>query len=116
MIAYAQIVDDNTKQVSVGLGKDESYYESIGMTKMEVDFCKWNGYWYVKGYIPQEPEPTHEEQIAKLKMKLKEVDEKSTRSIRSILAGTSTEEDKNKLEELEALAKQIRAQIKELEK
>lgn len=115
MIAYAQIVDEQTKQVVVGMGTDTAYYESIGMTQMEVEYCEWNGCWYVAGYVPPQPEPTHEEQIEILKKQLAEVDSKSTRSMRAILAETATQEDRLFLNQLEAQAEDLRRQIRELE-
>lgn len=63
MNMYAKIVDDKTKEVSVGIGTDTEFYESIGMTDMEVEQA-YDGRWYVKGYAPTEP-PT-DEKIAAL--------------------------------------------------
>lgn len=37
------------------------YYESIGMTEMDVE-QSYNGNWYVEGYAPEQPAPTKEEQ------------------------------------------------------
>lgn len=115
MIAYAQIIDEQTKQVAVGTGTDAAYYESIGMTQMEVEQCEWNRCWYVAGYVPPKPPPTHDEQIAELKRQLAEVDEKSIRSIRAQVAGTATEQDLEYLSNLEAQAVELRRQIQELE-
>lgn len=115
MIAYAQIIDEQTKQVAIGTGTDTAYYESIGMTQMEVEYCEWNKCWYVAGYVPPQPEPTHDEQIAELKRQLAEVDAKSTRSMRAILAETATEDDKTFLANLEAQAEDLRRQIQELQ-
>lgn len=115
MTAYAQIIDEQTKQVAIGTGTDTAYYESIGMTQMDVEYCEWNKCWYVAGYVPQEPEPTHDEQIAEIKRKLEEVDSKSTRSIRAILAGTATDEDRLYLSTLESQAAELREELRELE-
>lgn len=54
MITYAQIVDKQTKLVVVGTGTDNAYYESIGMTQMDVEQA-YDGAWYVKGYAPEKP-------------------------------------------------------------
>lgn len=115
MIAYAKIIDEQTKEVFIGTGTDAAYYESIGMTQMEVEYCEWNGGWYVAGYVPPQPEPTHDEQIEILKKQLAEIDEKSIRSIRAQVAGTATEQDLQYLSNLEAQAVELRRQIQELE-
>ncbi len=47
-------MNEETKQVEVGLGTNTKFYQSIGMTEMEVEQA-YNGYWYVKGYAPQKP-------------------------------------------------------------
>ena len=65
---YAKILNEETKEVSVGLGTDVDFYKSIGMEEMEVE-QGYNGNWYVKGYAPTKP-------LDKLKSaKLDEVDQ-----------------------------------------
>lgn len=54
MLKYAKIVNDATKECSVGVGTNVEFYKSIGMIEMEVEQA-WNGAWYVKGYAPQQP-------------------------------------------------------------
>ena len=112
MIRYAQITDEETKACTVGLGTNTDFYKTIGMTEMDVEKCEWNGNWYVAGYVPEKPAPTHEEQVAEWKKQLKEIDEKSARSMRAIIAGVATEEDKEFLANLETQAEQIREQLK----
>lgn len=51
---YAIIVNEETKQVNVGLSNDINYYTSIGMKEMEVE-CDYNGIYYLKGYAPEMP-------------------------------------------------------------
>lgn len=53
--------------------------------------------------------------ITEYKQELKEIDEKSARSMRAKLAGTSTEADDAFLANLEAQASEIRQKIKELQ-
>lgn len=116
MTAYAQIINEQTKQVVVGTGTDSAYYKSIGMTQMEVEQCEWNNSWYVKGYAPEEPEwHKKESRIAKIKARLKELDEKSTRSIRAIVAKTATEEDIQYLNTIEIEVETLREELRELE-
>ena len=61
MKKYAKIVNEETKLCEVGLGTNSKFYKSIGMTEMEVEEA-YNGLWYVKGYAPEKPIPTEEEQ------------------------------------------------------
>ena len=52
---YAKIINEQTKLCEVGLGTNEEYYKSLGMTEMEVEQA-WSGSWYVAGYAPEKPE------------------------------------------------------------
>ena len=60
MLKYAKIVNEETKQCEVGLGTNSAFYQSIGMTEMDVEEA-YNGLWYLSGYAPTKPEPTREE-------------------------------------------------------
>ena len=115
MIKYARVINEETKQCEVGIGTNADYYKSIGMTELDVEQCHWNYQWYLTGYCPAKPEPTKEEQIAQLKQQLATIDEKSNRSMRAILAGTATEEDRTFLGQLEQQAEDLRQQIKDLQ-
>lgn len=64
MIKYAQIINDETKECAVGEGTDTEYYQSIGMTEMDVEQDCFGG-WFLKGYVPEPPVPTKEEQSQK---------------------------------------------------
>ena len=102
---YARIVNEETKEVSVGLGTDVEFYKSIGMKEMEVERA-YNGEWYLKGYAPVKPEPTLEEQVSSLEQTYG-----MTRWQREgILAEGSLYSDytKSKAQEIEDLAKQLR--------
>lgn len=61
MLKYAKIINEETKECDVGLGTNETYYQSIGMTLMDVEQA-YNGNWYLLGYAPEKPAPTEEEQ------------------------------------------------------
>jgi len=65
MIKYAKITNEDTKECLVGLGNAIEFYESIGMTEMDVEQA-WNGAWYVAGYCPEPPEPTVEDQVKQM--------------------------------------------------
>lgn len=54
MKKYAKVINEETKQCEVGLGTNSAFYQSIGMTEMEVEQA-YNGSWYVKGYAPEKP-------------------------------------------------------------
>ena len=102
---FAKIIDKNTKECEVGLGTDVEFYRSLGMEEMEVEEA-YNHKWYVKGYAPKKPEPTLEEQVAKL-----EQDYGMTRWQREgILAEGSLYSDftKAKAKEIEDLAAELR--------
>jgi hypothetical protein len=61
MLKYAKITNKETKQCDVGIGTNTAFYLSIGMAEMDVEQA-YNGNWYVKGYAPEKPAPTKEEQ------------------------------------------------------
>lgn len=60
MLKYAKIVNEETKECEVGIGTNVSFYQSLGMAEMDVEQA-YNGQWYIKGYAPEKPAPTHEE-------------------------------------------------------
>ena len=61
MKMYAKIINEETKQCSVGDGNNFGFYKSIGMTEQDVEQA-WDGAWYLLGFAPTKPEPTKEEQ------------------------------------------------------
>ena len=54
MKKYAKVINEETKLCEVGLGNNSAFYQSIGMTEMEVEQA-YNGVWYLKGYAPEKP-------------------------------------------------------------
>ena len=68
MLKYAKIIDENLKICQVGTGTNSKFYESIGMTEMEVEQA-YNGTWYVLGYAPN---PTIDEQNEKIRQQRQE--------------------------------------------
>ena len=54
MKKYAKIINEETKEVSVGTGTNSAFYKSIGMVEMEVEEG-YDGSWYLKGYAPEKP-------------------------------------------------------------
>ena len=61
MKKYAKVINNETKLCEVGTGTNSAFYQSIGMTEMEVEQA-YDGSWYLAGYAPAKPEPTKEEQ------------------------------------------------------
>lgn len=53
MKKYAKIINDETKEVSVGLGTNTHFYQSIGMVETEVEQA-YTGGWYLAGFTPVE--------------------------------------------------------------
>lgn len=66
MRKYAKVINEETKICEVGLGTNSAFYQSIGMTEMEVEQA-WDGSWYLKGYCPEKPIPTKEEKSNQVK-------------------------------------------------
>ena len=54
MKKYAKIINEETKACEVGLGTNSAFYQSIGMTEMEVE-QDYAGNWYLAGYVPEKP-------------------------------------------------------------
>lgn len=105
---YAKIINEETKAVDVGLGSNIAYYQSIGMTEMEIE-QGFDGQYYVKGYAPQKPaEIIKAEEIADLKAKLTASDY----AVIKIAEGAATSEE---YAELIANRQAWRARINELE-
>lgn len=71
---YAKIENEATKLCSVGVGTDTAFYESIGMTEMDVEEA-YDGKWYIKGYAPEKPQSIiNQERIAELKANIAATD------------------------------------------
>ena len=62
MKKYAKIINEETKQVSVGTGTNVEFYKSIGMSEMEVEQA-YDGSWYVKGFAPEKPVEEKEAEV-----------------------------------------------------
>lgn len=96
---YAKIVNEETKLCEVGTGTNIEFYKSIGMTEMDVEQA-YNGCWYIKGYAPEAPAPTKEEQEqARANAYASEIDPLHARKARKTILGEWTEEDEVEYEE-----------------
>ena len=58
MLKYAKIINEETKLCEVGIGTNSKFYQSIGLTQMEVEQA-YNGNWYIMGYAPKKPETSY---------------------------------------------------------
>ena len=71
---FAKIENQQTKECSVGLGTNAAFYESIGMTEMDVEQA-YDGKWYLKGYAPEKPQSViNAERIVELKANIAATD------------------------------------------
>lgn len=102
MLKYAKIINEETKEVQIGVGVNDEYYASIGMTEMEVERgC--DGNWYLMGYAPIKPEPTIKDRIIELESQI------TARNLRSAIRGD--EYALNKINEIEAQIEELRKQL-----
>lgn len=60
MLKYYKIINEETKEVIVGLGDNISFYIQNGMNEGEVEKA-FNEKWYLKGFAPEKPEKTYSE-------------------------------------------------------
>ena len=111
MQKYAKVIDENTKECEVGIGTNEAYYVSLGMSLMDVEEA-YNGCWYLTGYAPEEPEPTADE-IKELRKQYrrKYMDDSTAERSRKQANGSWTAEDES---EYLALDERITQEIEQL--
>ena len=108
MIQYAKIIDEQTKEVQIGIGVDDQYYKDIGMQRMDVEQA-WTGDWYIAGYAPQKPVPTHDEII---KQQIQNLEQSITdRNIRNAILGDNFAI--NKINEIEEQIEELRKQLED---
>ena len=72
MLKYCKVINEDTKEVTVGLGTNEHFYKSIGFKKKEV--IEVNNRYYLKGFEP-EVDLSEIKELKKQKLK-KEIEEK----------------------------------------
>lgn len=56
MLKYAKMEDSILHTVSVGLGTNHTFYESLGMTPMKVAQSDVDGQWYLADFVPRKSE------------------------------------------------------------
>lgn len=100
MLKYAKVVNQETKACDVGIGTNTDFYKSLGMTEMDVEEA-FDGSWYIKGYAPIKPQPTHDEvQQTRARLYQEQVDP-ITSHISRLRDSEGHEEEKNKAKVLE---------------
>lgn len=109
MKKYAKIINEETKECSVGLGTNTEFYKSIGMTEMDVEQA-YNGYWYITGYAPEKSQEVKEQEVRQVRNNylkdfvdplqlvlrwgdLSETEQEFTREYRQYLLDYTKEED-----------------------
>ena len=72
MLKYAKIINKESGLVEVGLGTNEEFYQSIGMTELDVQLSDIDGQWYLTEKCPmktdEQKEQAEHERIALLNM------------------------------------------------
>lgn len=102
MKKLAKIENEELHTVSVALGDDTEFYESMGFTEMSVEHG-YDGNWYIEGYAPEKPEPTIQEQIEALELQI------TKRNLRAALLGD--EFALNKIQEIESQIEELRKKL-----
>lgn len=105
MLKLAKIKNKKTKLCEVGIGTNETFYKSLGFTKQDVEQA-YTGEWYLKGYAPSKPEPTTAEKVQVLEQATG-----LTRAVRELVLARNSgvsEHVKNKAQEIEKLAEELR--------
>ena len=109
MKKYAKVINEETKACEVGLGTNNNFYASIGMTEQEVEQA-YNGQWYLKGYCPEKPDLTREQVESKRQSEYRsKVDPITAELTRLIQEDIEAE----RILELKALREQLVDKIKE---
>lgn len=114
MLKYAKVINEE-KQCEVGLGTNVEFYQSIGMTEMDVEQA-YNGQWYIKGYAPEKPvDIQNKERVAELKAFLSETDYVACK-LTEALDETELQDLKEKYQDVLKKRREARAEINESEK
>ena len=98
MLKYAKVLNEETKIVSIALGNNPPK----DYVKMDVEQA-YTGDWYVEGYAPVQPVPTHDETSKMREDYRKEhIDSKTAERSRKTANGTWTAEDERAYLDLDA--------------
>lgn len=112
MKKYAKVINEETKLCEVGLGTNNNFYASIGMTEMDVEQA-YDGSWYILGFAPEKPLPTYEEVRQTREALYRDQKDPITCQIQSLRDEEETEEILAEIEALKVKRAEIVAKIKE---
>lgn len=112
MKKYAKVINEESKACEVGLGTNSNFYQSIGMTEMEVEEA-YDGNWYVLGFALEKPLPTYEEVRQTREALYRDQKDPITCQIQSLRDEEETEEILAEIEALKVKRAEIVAKIKE---
>lgn len=62
MIKYAKIIDSDLGLCEVGTGTNTEFYQSIGMSQLDVEISDVDGNWYLASLCPHKSEEQKEEE------------------------------------------------------
>ena len=98
MLKYSKIINEETKEVSIAIGSNHP----SDYTQMDVEQA-YNGNWYLVGYAPEEPEPTHDE-VSKMREEYRKehIDSQTAMRSRKMANQTWTPEDEREYLDLDA--------------
>jgi coenzyme F420-reducing hydrogenase delta subunit len=108
MKKYAKVINE-LNQCEVGLGDDVEFYQSIGMTEIEVE-QGYDGIWYVAGCAPQQTVEEKNEAIKRTRANLyaELIDPLHAEKQRKVVLETWTETDEAEyVEQVKALTAKI---------
>ena len=108
MIKYAKVINE-LNQCDVGFGDDVEFYQSIGMTEMEVE-QGYDGVWYVAGYAPTQTNEEKNNIIRETRSRLyaEQIDPLHAQKQRKVILEEWTEADEAEyVEQVKALTAKI---------
>lgn len=108
MKKYAKVINE-LNQCDVGFGVDVEFYQSIGMTEMEVE-QGYDGVWYVAGYAPKQTNEEKNNIIRETRSRLysEQIDPLHAEKQRKVVLGEWSETDEAKyIEQVKVLTEKI---------
>lgn len=120
MIRYAMITDEVTGAVSVGIGTDAQYYQSIGMTEMDVEQSEVDLQWYLTEKCPHYSETQlliqqYEKEINSYKQKLVDSDYKAIKYAEGEISAEDYQPIKVERQSYRSRINELQDLIKEME-
>lgn len=114
MKKYAKIINEQTKEVAVGLAdrpdeETQNLWSNFGMSPQTVE-QSYDGRWFLAGFVPAEPQRSDEEiRQQRAEAYLQQTDVLTAEYTRKSVLGLLTEERKREIErELQTITQQIK--------